>query len=87
MKTYILSLFFLVSLFCSAHEGGNFEASDMLAGMQPGDKAALLMVHFGTTYDDTRTKTIDAINAKAKDRKSTRLNSSHRVKSRMPSSA
>ena len=51
MKTYILSLFLLVSLFCSAHEGGNFVASDMLAGMQPGDKAALLMVHFGTTYD------------------------------------
>ena len=61
MKTYILSLFLLVSLFCSAHEGGNFVASDMLAGMQPGDKAALLMVHFGTTYDDTRTKTIDEI--------------------------
>ena len=29
------------------------------------DKAALLMVHFGTTYDETRGKTIDAINAKA----------------------
>ena len=29
------------------------------------DKAALLMVHFGTTYDETRAKTIDAINAKA----------------------
>lgn len=26
---------------------------------------ALLMVHFGTTYDDTRAKTIDAINEKA----------------------
>ena len=26
---------------------------------------ALLMVHFGTTYDNTRQKTIDAINAKA----------------------
>ena len=67
MKTSILSLLLLVSLFCSAHEGGNFVASDMLATMQPGDKAALLMVHFGTTYDDTRTKTIDAINAKAKE--------------------
>ena len=67
MKTYILSLFLLVSLFCYAHEGGNFVDSDMLAGMQPGDKAAFLMLHFGTTYDDTRTKTIDAINAKAKE--------------------
>ena len=31
------------------------------------EKAALLMVHFGTTYDDTRSKTIDAINAQAAD--------------------
>lgn len=30
-----------------------------------GDKAALLMVHFGSTFDDTRTATIDAINDKA----------------------
>ena len=33
--------------------------------MKPGDKAALLMVHFGTTHDDTRALTINAINAKA----------------------
>jgi len=33
------------------------------AGAQ--EKTALLMVHFGTSYDETRTKTIDAINAKA----------------------
>ena len=45
--------------------GGNYEHSDMLASMKPGDKAALLMVHFGTTHDDTRTLTIDAINTKA----------------------
>lgn len=31
------------------------------------DKTALLMVHFGTTFDDTRAATIDAINEKAKD--------------------
>lgn len=30
-----------------------------------GDKGALLMVHFGTTFDDTRSATIDAINEKA----------------------
>ena len=41
--------------------GGNYEHSDMLASMKPGDKAALLMVHFGTTHDDTRALTIDAI--------------------------
>lgn len=65
MKQIILSLLLSVSLFCQAQEEGNFTASDMLASMQPGDKAALLMVHFGTTYDETRTRTIDAINAKA----------------------
>ena len=32
---------------------------------QAQEKTALLMVHFGTTYDETRAKTIDAINAKA----------------------
>ena len=32
----------------------------------PKDKTAILMVHFGTTYDDTRSQTIDAINEKVK---------------------
>lgn len=66
MRTFLLSLLLTVSLSCPAHEGGNFVASDLLAGMKPGDKAALLMVHFGTTHEDTRALTIDAINAKAK---------------------
>jgi len=35
--------------------------------MKPGDKAALLMVHFGSTFDDTRALTIDPLNQKAKD--------------------
>lgn len=63
----IISFFFLliISLYCRAHEGGNFVKSDILASMKSGDKAALLMVHFGTTYDDTRALTIDAINEKA----------------------
>lgn len=56
-----------MAAFSHAHEGGNFIASDLLASMQPGDKAALLMVHFGTTYDETRALTIDAINHKAKE--------------------
>lgn len=62
-----LSLLFLlsVSLLCHAHGGGNYEHSDMLASMKPGNKAALLMVHFGTTHDDTRAATIEAINGKA----------------------
>ena len=65
MKTSLLSLLLAVSLFCAAHEGGNFVSSDMLASMKPGEKAALLMVHFGTTHDDTRAQTIDAVNAQA----------------------
>ena len=67
MKKFMYLLFFLgCFLMGSAHEEGNFVESDFLAGMQSGDKAALLMVHFGTSYDDTRALTIDAVNAKAK---------------------
>ncbi len=49
-----------------AQELSSFVDSDLLATLHEGEKAALLMVHFGTTYDETRTKTIDAINAKAR---------------------
>lgn len=66
MKRTILTLLVFFSLIARAHEGGNFAASDLLASMEQGDKAALLMVHFGTSYDETRAVTIDAINAKAK---------------------
>lgn len=66
MKSLLSFLFLLTAtLLGHAHGGGNYEHSDMLASMKPGDKAALLMVHFGTTHDDTRALTIDAINAKA----------------------
>lgn len=36
-----------------------------VAAISAEGKSALLMVHFGTTYDDTRALTIDAINAAA----------------------
>ncbi len=63
-----MSFFMLaISLICNAHDGENFMASDLFAALRPGDKAALLMVHFGTTHDDTRALTIDAINQKAKE--------------------
>lgn len=65
-KLFIFLLLCNFTFFCHAHGEGNHEHSDMLASMKPSDKAALLMVHFGTTYDDTRTLTIDAINEKAK---------------------
>ena len=65
MKQLFIIFSLLFSLTCHAHDGENFVASDMLASMKPGNKAALLMVHFGTSYDETRALTIDAINAKA----------------------
>lgn len=40
-----------------------FERSPLFDNLKPGEKGAILMVHFGTTHDDTRAKTIDAINA------------------------
>ena len=68
MRKHLLSFFLLViSLVCRAHDGENFVASDLFASLQPGDKAALLMVHFGTTHDDTRALTIDAINQRTKE--------------------
>lgn len=50
----------------SAHSGTNFEASDIFKTLGKNDKIAILMVHFGTTHDDTRKLTIDAINNKVK---------------------
>lgn len=38
--------------------------ADMLSEMAPSDKAAVLLVSFGTTHDDTRAVTIDALNEK-----------------------
>lgn len=44
----------------------NFAPSSLYTSMQKGDKLAVLMVHFGTTHDDTRALTIEAINEKVK---------------------
>jgi sirohydrochlorin cobaltochelatase len=67
MKPFVFILMICSTLVCPAHEDGHFVSSDFLASMKPGDKAALLMVHFGTTHDDTRALTIDALNQKAKE--------------------
>lgn len=56
MKKIILLFFFMHICFVSM--GSN--------GTKDEDKSALLMVHFGTTFDDTRAATIDAINEKAR---------------------
>lgn len=61
--TFMLTLFPAACL--TAHEHENYLQDDFSSTMQPADRAALLMVHFGTTYEEARSKTIDAINAKA----------------------
>lgn len=46
-------------------EEGGFMKSDFYKTMEKNDKASVLMVHFGTTFDDTRKNTIDAVNEEA----------------------
>ena len=60
----IILLFVAIAVF--GHGGNNYEHSDFFKNMADRDKAAILMVHFGTTHDDTRKKTIDCLNTKIK---------------------
>lgn len=65
------SIFFLIMALTTisvfGHGATNYEDSDFFQKMESGDKAAILMVHFGTTHDDTREKTIDALNKRVKE--------------------
>ena len=61
---YIMILFTTVATF--AHSGGSYEHSDIFKSMQADDRAAILIVHFGTTHDDTRELTIEALNNQVK---------------------
>lgn len=66
MKTICLSfLIWLSALSLFAH-GAQYVHSDFFGSMQKGDKAAILMVHFGTTHSDTRALTIDVLNERVK---------------------
>lgn len=65
MFKQILSFFLFIFIVQTGFANGtHYMKSDFFTTMQPGDKAALLMVHFGTTHDDTRELTINAINRK-----------------------
>lgn len=67
MRTIFIPFIMLLTTFgLLAHGGGNYEHSDFFGSMQAGDKAAILMVHFGTTHDDTRALTIDVLNDRVK---------------------
>lgn len=70
MKNMKKKLSLLLLLMCSLFNGvaskTNFYPSNLFDKMEEGDKVAILMVHFGTSHDDTRAKTIGAINAAIK---------------------
>lgn len=65
-KTTISLIFLFISLIVFGHGGSNYKHSDFFKSMNDGDKAAILMVHFGTTHADTRRLTIDVLNEKVK---------------------
>ena len=67
MKKMLISLFLMASLTCLANDEGGFVKSNLKENMNKNDKASMLIVHFGTTFDDTRAKTIDALDNDAKD--------------------
>lgn len=70
VKSFLVSCFVALGGLCMpvfAHSEGNFVHNDIMQNLEGGDKIALLMVHFGTTHEDTRALTIDAINQKAKE--------------------
>lgn len=67
VKSFLVSCCLALSgLYMPAYAHGEeiFVHEDVMQNLREGDKIALLMVHFGTTHDDTRAVTIDAINRK-----------------------
>lgn len=67
MLAAIGACYLLCLAFLAMAKGEVFEPSDIFKNLQKGDRVAILMVHFGTTHDDTRAQTIDAINLKAQE--------------------
>lgn len=70
VKSFLVSCYMAFCSLCMpvyANSEGNFVQDDILQNLHSGDKIALLMVHFGTTHEDTRAFTIDAINQKARE--------------------
>lgn len=65
-KLFLSSMLLVNGAVALAHSDGGYVDKDFFDGMKKNDKAAILMVHFGTTFDDTRALTIDRINDKVK---------------------
>lgn len=66
MRLFLLACVLTVTSVCRAHLEENFVKADLFGNLGPGDKAAVLVVHFGTTHEDTRALTLDALNEKMK---------------------
>ncbi|WP_319371921.1 sirohydrochlorin cobaltochelatase [uncultured Ilyobacter sp.] len=62
-KLSIMVGILLLAVTIFASEG--YEKKPMFENMKDGDKGAVVMVHFGSSYPETRKLTIDAINEKA----------------------
>lgn len=67
MRIFVLAFILCMAFVCQAHSGGNYVESDIFGQLGPREKGAILLVHFGTTHDDTRVKTIDAVNTEMKE--------------------
>ncbi len=62
-KIAVFALSMLGAIGIWGHEGNHYEQFDFFRNMREGDKAVILMVHFGTTHADTKAQTIDRLNA------------------------
>lgn len=56
----------LIAGTCPAQGQSTAVADNMLDNLRPADKAAVLLVSFGTTHDDTRALTIDTLAARVR---------------------
>lgn len=64
-RNFLLALLLCCGTMTTLSGKENFYQSNLFDSVGPDDKVAILMVHFGTSYSDTRAKTIDAMNALA----------------------
>ena len=60
MKKYFFM--WLALCFCIVAQAKPEAEDELFGNLRPGEKGAVLMIHFGSTYDETRGKTYDALN-------------------------
>ena len=69
MKKIFLTFLLMLGICGSAFANdGEDTSSNIFKKMGKNDKAAILMVHFGTTYDETRVNTLDTINMEVRNK-------------------